>query len=291
MRTSLPPGTPLGPGRCQTHGAAPRRHAARVTPPPPRTTVRRLRSDPARVQLVLMLTLTFTTGIVDAVGYLGLDRVFTANMTGNVVILGMALAQTGGLPVAGPVIALATFLVGALAGGRMLRRARPRWSGRHTVAFAATGTVLAGAGSACLVVLPREGSPWAFTVTALLGAAMGVTGLLGAAMGLQAATARRLAVADVTTVVVTSTIVGLAADSRAAGGTGARAPRRVLAVALILAGAGTGALLLQVHLGVGMAVAGGLTLLAALSGHLLRERAAAGTEAEEGALTAGPVAT
>ena len=243
--------------------------------------MRRLRSDPARVQLVLMLTLTFTTGIVDAVGYLGLDRVFTANMTGNVVILGMALAQTGGLPVAGPVIALATFLVGALAGGRMLRRARPRWSGRHTVAFAATGTVLAGVGSACLVVLPREGSPWAFTVT----------GLLGAAMGLQAATARRLAVADVTTVVVTSTIVGLAADSRAAGGTGARAPRRVLAVALILAGAGTGALLLQVHLGVGMAVAGGLTLLAALSGHLLRERAAAGTEAEEGALTAGPVAT
>jgi hypothetical protein len=38
-----------------------------------------------------MLALTFTTGIVDAVGYLGLDRVFTANMTGNVVILGMAL--------------------------------------------------------------------------------------------------------------------------------------------------------------------------------------------------------
>ena len=225
--------------------------------------------------------MTFTTGVVDAVGYLGLDRVFTANMTGNVVILGMALAQTGGLPVAGPVIALATFLVGALAGGRMLRRARPGWSGRHTVAFAATGTVLAGVGSACLVVLPQEGSPWAFTVT----------GLLGAAMGLQAATARRLAVADVTTVVVTSTIVGLAADSRAAGGTGARAPRRVLAVVLILAGAGTGALLLQVHLGVGMAVAGGLTLLAALSGHLLRERAAAGTDAEEGARTAGPAAT
>ena len=43
------------------------------------------------MHLVLMLTLTFGTGIVDAVGYLGLDRVFTGNMTGNVVILGMAL--------------------------------------------------------------------------------------------------------------------------------------------------------------------------------------------------------
>jgi len=227
--------------------------------------VNRLRTDPARTQLVLMLALTFTTGVVDAVGYLGLDRVFTANMTGNVVILGMALAQAEDLPVAGPLLALGTFLVGAVAGGRMLRTARSGWSGRHTVAFAATGTVLVAMGAASVVWRPQEGTPWAFTVT----------GLLGAAMGLQAATARRIAVADVTTVVVTSTIVGLAADSRLAGGTGVRAPRRVLAVLLILAGAGVGALLLQVHVGLGMAVAGGLTLLVALAGHLLRERRAA----------------
>ena len=45
-----------------------------------------------RMHLSLMLALTFTTGINDAVGYLGLDKVFTGNMTGNVVILGMALA-------------------------------------------------------------------------------------------------------------------------------------------------------------------------------------------------------
>ena len=51
----------------------------------------RLAAVPAdRLHLVLMLVLTFTTGIVDAVGFLGLDRVFTGNMTGNVVILGMA---------------------------------------------------------------------------------------------------------------------------------------------------------------------------------------------------------
>ena len=44
-----------------------------------------LRRNPANTHLGLMLALTFTTGIVDAVGYLGLDRVFTGNMTGNVV--------------------------------------------------------------------------------------------------------------------------------------------------------------------------------------------------------------
>ena len=58
--------------------------------------------DDTRRHLVLMLALTFTTGIVDAVGYLGLDRVFTANMTGNVVILGMAVVGAEDLPVLGP---------------------------------------------------------------------------------------------------------------------------------------------------------------------------------------------
>jgi uncharacterized membrane protein YoaK (UPF0700 family) len=51
-------------------------------------------SGPAREsrQLVIaLLALTFTTGLVDAVSLLGLGRVFTANMTGNVVLLGFAL--------------------------------------------------------------------------------------------------------------------------------------------------------------------------------------------------------
>ena len=53
----------------------------------------------------LMVALTFVTGLLDAVGYLGLDRVFTGNMTGNVVILGMGLAGEDSLPVAGPLAA------------------------------------------------------------------------------------------------------------------------------------------------------------------------------------------
>ncbi|XTR51741.1 DUF1275 family protein [Pseudarthrobacter sp. So.54] len=56
----------------------------------------------ARLHLVLMLMLTFSTGVVDAVGYLGLDRVFTGNMTGNVVLLGMAVVGGTGLPVLRP---------------------------------------------------------------------------------------------------------------------------------------------------------------------------------------------
>jgi uncharacterized membrane protein YoaK (UPF0700 family) len=45
--------------------------------------------DP-RVPLLLLLSLT--TGLVDAASVLGLGKVFTANMTGNVVFLGFAAA-------------------------------------------------------------------------------------------------------------------------------------------------------------------------------------------------------
>ena len=65
-----------------------------------------------------MVALTFATGMLDAVGYLGLDRVFTGNMTGNVVILGMGLAAAGGLPVAGPLAALGGYVCGAAVVGR-----------------------------------------------------------------------------------------------------------------------------------------------------------------------------
>ena len=64
-----------------------------------------------------------------------------------------------------------------------------------------------------------------------------VIGLLAAGLGLQNATVRRLAVADVTTTVLTLTLTGLAADSWLAGGRSPRVGRRVAAVGLMAAGA------------------------------------------------------
>ncbi|GAA4955443.1 hypothetical protein GCM10023238_22610 [Streptomyces heliomycini] len=45
-----------------------------------------------------MLVLTVVTGLIDAVSYMALGRVFVANMTGNVVFLGFALAGAPGCP-------------------------------------------------------------------------------------------------------------------------------------------------------------------------------------------------
>ncbi len=210
-----------------------------------------------RMHLALMLVLTFGTGIVDAVGYLGLDRVFTGNMTGNVVILGMALVGGDGLPVLGPVLALVGFMAGAALGGRVLRDAPHAWTRRTNLLLLTVGLlVLALAAVLGLVDEPAR----AVLLT--------VTGVLGAAMGIQAATARFIGVKDVTTVVVTSTITGLAADSVLGSGKGGGTGRRVLAVAMIIAGALAGAALLHWHLWAGLVAEGALVVVVVLVGAL-----------------------
>jgi uncharacterized membrane protein YoaK (UPF0700 family) len=204
-----------------------------------------------------MLTLTFSTGIIDAVGYLGLDRVFTGNMTGNVVILGMALLGADNLPVLGPIIALVGFLAGAATAGRVLRPILAGWSQRTTTLLAIVGALILVIAIA-LLGTGQSVAPWL---------QYSVTGLLGYAMGMQAGTARHIAVKDVTTVVVTSTLAGLAADSWLAGGSGQPWRRRAGSVVLIGLGALCGAASLHVHIGLGLVISALLTLVVAWAGH------------------------
>jgi uncharacterized membrane protein YoaK (UPF0700 family) len=56
--------------------------------------------------LLALSLLTLVTGLVDAACYLGLGRVFTANMTGNVVLLAFGAAGAQGLPVLAPTVSL-----------------------------------------------------------------------------------------------------------------------------------------------------------------------------------------
>jgi uncharacterized membrane protein YoaK (UPF0700 family) len=213
-----------------------------------------------------MLALTFSTGVVDAIGYLGLDRVFTGNMTGNVVILGMGLAGADGLPVVGPLLALLGFMAGAALGGRTLKTAGPGWSRRTTWLLGLVATAMVAGGVVLLLAEEDLSRPAEVTMTTILGAVMGI----------QAATARFIAVKDVTTVVVTSTITGLAADSALGAGKGDHSARRVAAVILILAGAAAGAALLRWHLGAGLLLAGLVSVLVTVLGavHAVHHRGA-----------------
>ena len=70
----------------------------------------------------LLIVLTLLTGVVDGVSYVGLGHVFVANMTGNVVFVGFALAGAHGLSAAASLISLGAFVLGAIFGGRIAAR-------------------------------------------------------------------------------------------------------------------------------------------------------------------------
>lgn len=209
------------------------------------------------VTLWMMMVLTFVTGLVDAVGFLGLDRVFVGNMTGNIVILGMAVAGADDLPVLGPAIALATFTIGAYIGGMVLRRRRKEWSGGVSLLLLTGALVLALLGVAYLLPDWSESD-----VLELIASST-----TAAAMGMQAAVARSLAVADVTTVVVTSTLTSLASESLVAGGVKGVWNRRFAAIAIIFGGALVGALLLRFGVAVPLMLAAVLTVAVVVFGH------------------------
>ncbi|MER2133477.1 MAG: YoaK family protein [Arthrobacter sp.] len=225
--------------------------------------MKRLNAVPTdRVHLWLMLALTFSTGVIDAVGYLGLDRVFTGNMTGNVVLLGMAFAGGAELPILRPALALVFFMLGAALAGRMLRRGPEGWSWRVSVSL-----IVVAAWITFLAVFTAAADVQADEVLGSI-----TTSSMAAVMGIQAATAKRLKVAEVTTVVVTSTITGLAADSRLAGGEGKFWARRALAIALILAGAVAGAAALNVGLWLGLALSAVISTAVAVFGYVRHHR-------------------
>lgn len=209
-----------------------------------------------------MLALTFATGVIDAVGFLGLDRVFTGNMTGNVVILGMGVAGADDLPIVGPALALVGFMAGAVVAGRVLRAASAGWSARSTALTGGVALTMCSMAVLASVVRVDHGGPVSVVCSSTLAAAMGV----------QAAMARVVAVRDVTTVVVTSTITGLAADSWFGAGRGGGQARRFTAVALLILGALLGALMLRWHVAAGIALAGVVVAAVAVVGELQRRR-------------------
>ena len=72
--------------------------------------------------LAALMSLTVVSGLVDAVSYLGLGHVFTANMTGNVVVLGFAAAGAAGFSVPATLTSLLVFLAGAAIGALLFLR-------------------------------------------------------------------------------------------------------------------------------------------------------------------------
>jgi uncharacterized membrane protein YoaK (UPF0700 family) len=212
-------------------------------------TLRPRRDSPDGPLPPLLLALTLVTGLVDATSYLKLGHVFVANMTGNIVFLGFGIAGAGGISIWASLTALGSFLVGGICGGRIATR----WSsdrGRHLTATTAAELLLVTGALGITAFSPHHvGTASRYEVILLLAIALGV----------QNAAARKLAVPDLTTTVLTMTLTGVAADSKLAGGPGSKLGRRALSVAAMLLGASIGGLLvLKVDNPAPLALAAGL---------------------------------
>jgi uncharacterized membrane protein YoaK (UPF0700 family) len=220
---------------------------------------------------LLLIGLTAVTGVVDAVSYLGLGHVFVANMTGNVLFLGFVAGGAADISAALSLVAIGAFVLGALAGGRLgLNMGGHR--GRLLAVSSCVQAVFVG--GALLVSLASFGVRVDIAAHALVL-------LLAFAMGLQTATARRLGVADLSTVVLTLTVTGLAADSHLAGGTHPNTGHRLAAIAAMFVGAFVGAVLIfRVSVSAALAFAVVLLVLNAMAGYRWSSSTAASTAAK-----------
>jgi uncharacterized membrane protein YoaK (UPF0700 family) len=204
---------------------------------------------------VLLLGATLLTGVVDAVSYIALGHVFVANMTGNVVLLGFALAGAPGLSVVASLVALAAFLAGAALGGLLTRRIAHRGALLRTAAGAEAALLAVGLLGALGAPEPVDGARRALVVVAV-----------ALAMGVQTAAARRIAVPDLATTVLTLTLAALAVGVTGSGAGPAAAARRAGAVVAMFAGALAGGLLtVRASPAAGMALALAVALAIALA--------------------------
>jgi uncharacterized membrane protein YoaK (UPF0700 family) len=180
-----------------------------------------------------LLLLTFGTGLIDAISVLILGHVFVANMTGNVIFLGFWFVPHTVIDVTAAAVAFVSFLAGTVIGGRFARHLEHDTRRWVTVALAVECvllvvlSILAGAG-----VLDYHDNTKLILIAGL-----------AVAFGSQNATARQFGIQELSTTVLTSTIVGIGVDSRLAGGTGKREKLRLSVVIAMCGGAVVGATL------------------------------------------------
>jgi uncharacterized membrane protein YoaK (UPF0700 family) len=172
--------------------------------------------------ITALCLLTTATGALDATSFLDLGRTFTANMTGNVLLLAFSLTGTslgGGSNSRGFAVALVAFVLGALLGAALAGR----W-GRAARLLLAAGLGVTATGPV--------GMTWRRD---------SIVAILAVAMGVQNAMVRRMSITEANTTVLTTSLGSLAADVVAVGGRPPRAGRRIATVACIFLGAVAGA--------------------------------------------------
>lgn len=184
-----------------------------------------------RWTVAALLLLTFATGLADSISILALGHVFVANMTGNVIFLGFWLAPRTTIDLTAVAVALPTFICTTIVSGRLARYFGPRTRTWITTVLTVEIVLLL-----VLAVLAGTGVLRYQAASKLV-----MIGMLAVTFGLQHSSARQFGIQELSTTVLTSTIVSFGLDSRLAGGTGERQRLRIGVVATMCAGAFFGA--------------------------------------------------
>jgi uncharacterized membrane protein YoaK (UPF0700 family) len=205
----------------------------------------------SRREIAALLVLTFTSGMVDAVGYIALGHVFCALATGNVLFLGLALAGEPQLAVSNTGTALGAFVVGLALGHRLVVVQEARGRRWFTWAIGAEAVALLAAAAVSWGLVARG-------PVGLSGRHYAVIALLAVAMGARAATAQRVAVPGMSTILITTALALLFGRGSPAGPGDAPANHRwryLMVVSSIFAGAAVATLLLELTVTVPLLVA------------------------------------
>jgi uncharacterized membrane protein YoaK (UPF0700 family) len=184
---------------------------------------------------LILIALTFAAGSVDAVALLRLD-VFTAVMTGNIVLLGLAVGQGAFGNALRSIVALVAYSVGVVVGARIVGAVaiETHWSPKVTRALAIEWVLQGAFLIGWLLTGTRPDGVGAATLIAFSGVAMGI----------QAATARALA-PGMSTTYVTGTLTGLLSELSALGSVSGDRRRRASIVVALAFGAVAGAFALS----------------------------------------------
>ncbi|MGE6632179.1 YoaK family protein [Bacillus sp. NPDC077027] len=146
---------------------------------------------------IALLLLCLSAGIVDVIGYLSLGHVFTANMTGNIVLLGIAAGGSLKLTALHSVTALGGFVLGVLIASVI--------GGKHEGSFWPVAVTRIFIIEGFILLLFALMTLFPFTQ----GAIFMLIILLSMAMGMQTTAARKLNVDGISTTVLTNTLANL----------------------------------------------------------------------------------
>ncbi|UGB37719.1 YoaK family protein [Frateuria soli] len=141
--------------------------------------------------------LAWVGGSLDAVSYLSLGHVFTANMTGNTVLLAMALGSANMARALRSTLAVLGFVIGVACGTGLLRRQATGWSMRVNHVLLLEAALL---GVAVLAFA------WSGNAPHQPSYVHGLIVLLGAVMGMQSAAVRQVHLSGVWTTFITGTL-------------------------------------------------------------------------------------